>query len=101
MMLHQRVSALSPFFLPRSRVALNLALRLAFHKHGEIRSDVRCAKDRGDGGAAIIEGKNDKTIYRNESGDRGGDELGLVDRGRHGPGVANAAAVRNSLSVFR
>ena len=26
-------------------------------KHGEIRSDVRCAKDRGDRGAAIIEGK--------------------------------------------
>jgi hypothetical protein len=69
-------------------------------KHGEIRSDVRCAKDRGDRGAAIIEGKNDKPIYRNESGDRRGDELGGVDRGRHGPGVTNAAAVRTPQSAM-
>ena len=76
MMLYQRVSVLSPFFLARSRVALNLPLRPASINTAKVRSDVRCAKDRGDAGAAIIEGKNDKPIYRNKSGDRRGDEFG-------------------------
>ena len=34
-----------------------------------------------------------------QSGDRGGDELPRVDRGRHGPGVANAAAGQNPHSA--
>ena len=52
------------FFLPRSRVALNLPLRPASINTAKVRSDVRCAKDRDDAGAAIIKGKNDKPIYR-------------------------------------
>jgi hypothetical protein len=34
-----------------------------------------------------------------QSGDRGGDKLGRVDRRRHGPGVANAAAGQNPHSA--
>ena len=43
----------------------------------------------------MIEGENYELICRNESGHRRGDKLRLVDRGRHGPGVTNAAAVQN------
>jgi hypothetical protein len=39
---------------------------------------------------AIIEGKNYELISRNESGDRGSDELRRIDRRRHGPGIAKA-----------
>ena len=40
-------------------------------------------------------GENYELIRRSESGDRGGDELRRVDRGRHGPGVANAPTVQD------
>jgi mRNA interferase HigB len=63
------------------------------HNHTEIRSDVRYARSKKQGatrGAAIIEGKNDKLIYRNESGDRRGDRLRHVGRGCHGPRVGDA-----------
>ena len=37
---------------------------------------------------------------RDTSGDRGSDKLGRVGRGRHGPGIRNAATVRNPLSAI-
>ena len=40
------------------------------------------------GVVAIIEGKNDQFIYRNESGDRRGGRLDDVDCGRNGPRLA-------------
>jgi hypothetical protein len=43
----------------------------------------------------MIEGENYELICRNESGYRRGDELHLVDSGRHGPGLTNAAAGQN------
>ena len=89
-MLHQRVGALSPFFLPRFSRGAKARAAPGVHKHAEIRSDVRYTKSKktgGDGGAAIIEGKNDKPIYRNESGDRRGDRFPHVDHGCHGPRV--------------
>ena len=71
------------------------------HKHAEIRSDIREAKSKkgGDGGvAAIIEGKNDKLIYRNEGGDRGGDRFRHVHRGCHGPRVTKSGFSRIPLT---
>jgi len=59
-MLHQRVGALSPFFLPRFSRGAKARAAPGVHKHAEIRSDVRYTKSKktgGDGGAAIIEGK--------------------------------------------
>jgi hypothetical protein len=55
---------------------------------------------RGDGVAAIIEGKNYELIDRSESGYRRGDGLRRVDRGRHGPRVAKAESRRMAGSIF-
>jgi hypothetical protein len=49
--------------------------------------------------AAIIEGKIMNLSVETEGGDRGGDELRRIDGGRHGPGVANAATVRNPVRI--
>jgi len=89
-MLHQRVGALSPFSCRVSHVALKLALRLASintPKFEAMWDTQNPKKQGGDGGAATIEGKNDKPIYRNESGDRRGDRFPHVDHGCHGPRV--------------
>lgn len=90
-MRHQCVSALSSFFLPRCRVALNLALRLAYINTAKF--EPTC-KGKIKAGATDCR-HNYELIRRNESGHRRGDELRLVNHGRHGPRLANAASVQD------
>jgi hypothetical protein len=64
------------------------------HQHAEIRSDQKGKiQKRGVIGRGRHNWKgreNYELIRRSESSDRRGDELRLVDHGRHGPGLANA-----------
>ena len=78
---------------------LRRVLTDGIHQRAEIRSGQK-GKNSKPGVirvAAIIEGKNYELIRRNESGDRSGDKLRSVDGGRHGPGLANVAAVRKAV----
>ena len=48
------------------------------------------------GVTAIIEGKNDKIIYRNESGDRRSERFRNGDPGCHGPTIAKRISARSA-----
>src|SRR5207237_6141420 len=83
------------------RSLVSLPSARGIHKRAEIRSDKKRKDKNGTPGlSAIIEGKDYELIRRNESRYRGRDELGRVNRGRHGPRIAKAEPAAESASVF-
>jgi hypothetical protein len=72
-----------------------LLLRLASisASNFEAMYDTQNPKKVATGVAAIIEGKNDKIIYRNESGDRRSERFRSDDPGCHGPTIAKRISV--------
>jgi len=78
------------FLLLTFRLASISALKFeAIKKKGKIQK-------RGQSGGRHNWRENYELIRRSESGDRGRDQLGRVDRGRHDPGVAKAAAIHDA-----